>query len=141
MQNEGRLNDGLLPYDYASLVPDWDKIESGQWQGTNWFKEIMNEDALVQNYSLNMNGGSDRSVYSFGAAYLDDQGVLGKQAKSRYKRLNLRLNSEHIVWQKGQMDSLRNPGCVPLALHQKHQLAAMDGAALFPWPDVRRPHG
>ena len=107
IQNEGRINEGLLPYDYASLVPDWDKIESGQWQGTNWFKEIMNENALIQNYSINMNGGSDRSVYSFGAAYLDDQGVLGKQAKSRYKRLNLRLNSEHIVWQKNDLKIIK----------------------------------
>ena len=107
IQNEGRINEGLLPYDYPSLVPDWDKIESGEWQGTNWFKEIMNEDALLQNYSINMNGGSDRSTYSFGASYLFDQGVLGKQAKSEYRRLNLRLNSEHIIWQKKDLKIIK----------------------------------
>ncbi len=107
MQNEGRINEGLLPYDYPSLVPDWDKIESGEWDGTNWFKEITNEDALVQNYSINMNGGSDKSVYSFGASYLDDQGVLGKQANSRYKRITLRLNSEHKVWEKDGLDIIK----------------------------------
>ena len=107
IQSEGRLNDGQPDYDYPNLVPDWDKIQSGEWKGTNWFKEIENTNAMVQNYSLNMNGGSDQSVYSFGASYLDDEGVLGKQSKSRYQRLTLRMNSEHKVWQKNDLDIVK----------------------------------
>jgi len=107
MQNEGRLNDGLTPYDYSSLVPDWDKIANGSWNGTDWFNEIMNENALLQNHALNINGGSKKSVYSFGASFLDNQGVLGKQANSRYKRLTLRLNSEHVVWNHNDRDIIK----------------------------------
>ncbi|NPA36614.1 MAG: TonB-dependent receptor [Chlorobi bacterium] len=107
IQSEGRSNDGLPDWDYNTLVPDWDKIQSGQWKGTNWFDEIKNENALLQNYSLGFTGGSDQSVYSFGASYLDDQGILGKQSDSRYQRLNIRLNSEHKLWTKDGIDIIK----------------------------------
>ncbi len=107
MQNEGRLNDGLQPWDFASMVPDWDKIESGEWKGTNWFDEMRNENAVIQSYSLNMNWGSDRSVYSLGASYFSQDGTLGKQVDPRFKRLTLRFNSDHILWKKDDLNIVR----------------------------------
>jgi TonB-linked SusC/RagA family outer membrane protein len=107
MQNEGRLNDGLQPWDFASMVPDWDKIESGEWKGTNWFDEMRNQNAVMQNYSLNVNWGTKRSVYSLGASYYSQDGVLGKQADPRFKRLTLRFNSSHVLWKKDDMDIIK----------------------------------
>lgn len=103
IMNEGRVNDGLLPYDYAAIIPDWDRIESGEWKGTNWFDEISIKDAYIQSHALNITGGSARSIYSIGASYLNDEGILGTQANSCYKRLNLRLNTEHILIEKSNL--------------------------------------
>lgn len=57
IMNEERYMDGLAPYDFASLVPNWDKIQSGEWKGTNWMEEIRNKNALVTNHTLNVTGG------------------------------------------------------------------------------------
>ena len=32
--------------------------------GTDWWDEVINKTALVQNYSLNISGGSDKLVYN-----------------------------------------------------------------------------
>lgn len=93
-------------FDFADLVPDWDRIQSGEWEGTNWFDEITVKNAGVMSHALNVTGGSERSTYSLGASYLSEQGTLGKQANSVYKRLNFRLNSEHTIIEKGGRDIL-----------------------------------
>jgi len=95
--NEGNINAGYDPFTFAN-VPNWEEIENGTWSGTNWFKEIEDPNAPVQSHALNITGGSDRSIYSLGASYYDQQGILGKQANNDYKRINLRLNSEHVLF-------------------------------------------
>ncbi|MBN2524614.1 MAG: TonB-dependent receptor [Bacteroidales bacterium] len=80
-------------------VPDWDRIESGEWEGTNWYKEIENPNAPIQSHALNITGGSEASAYSLGASYLKQDGVIGKQVNNGYERINLRLNSEHVLFE------------------------------------------
>ncbi len=94
------INAGLPEIDFASQVPDWDAIESGAWDGTNWFDEIRETNAPVQNHALNISGGSESSTYALGASYFDQQGILGKQANNDYRRINFRLNSEHTLYEK-----------------------------------------
>jgi len=106
IQNEGMVNDGKKPYVWNLFVPDWDKVESGEWNGTNWFDEITNENAPIQSHALNITGGTEKSNYSVGASYLDAKGILGKQGNSDYKRTNLRLNSEHILVEKNGQNIL-----------------------------------
>lgn len=96
--DEGNINAGMDPFNFAATVPDWESIENGTWEGTNWFKEIEDKNAPVQNHALNITGGSDRSIFSLGASYFDQQGILGKQVNNDYKRINVRLNSEHILF-------------------------------------------
>lgn len=97
IMDEARTNTGLAPHDFATLVPDWDKIESGEWEGTNWFKEMMVNDAPVQSHAIGISGGTAQSTYSFGVSYLDQDGIVGKQSDSYYKRINVRMNSEHSL--------------------------------------------
>ena len=68
MQDEGRVMDGLSPYNWATYIPERDlqAIQNGTWKGTNWLKEVLNEDALVQNHAVNITGGTDRSRYAIG---------------------------------------------------------------------------
>ena len=97
--DEANISSGFPLDDYASQVPNWAEIESGEWEGTNWFNEIEEKNAPVQNHSLSITGGSERSVFSLSGSYLNQQGILGKQANNDYERINIRLNSEHILFQ------------------------------------------
>jgi TonB-dependent starch-binding outer membrane protein SusC len=107
IMNESAENSKLKPYDWAKLVPHFEKIESGEWQGTNWFKEIENKDATLQSHSLNVTGGTAQSIYSLGFSYLKEEGILGKQVNSDYERFNLRLNTEHVLINNGIRDILK----------------------------------
>jgi TonB-linked SusC/RagA family outer membrane protein len=95
--NEANENVNGTPFNYERDVPYWDRIQSGEWKGTNWLEIIEDKNAPVQSHSFNITGGSESSTYSLGASYYEQQGILGKQANNDYKRINLRLNSEHIL--------------------------------------------
>lgn len=56
---------------------------------TDWYDEIMKASAPIQNHSLNVSGGNDKTVYSLGASYFQQEGLL-KEAKNEYDRLNMR---------------------------------------------------
>ncbi len=100
LMNEARLNDGLVPYDYASLVPNWGEIQSGKNKGTDWFGEILVNNAPLQNHALSINGGTASSRYTMGFSYTSQDGIIGKPVASEYDRYNFRLNSEHIILEK-----------------------------------------
>jgi TonB-linked SusC/RagA family outer membrane protein len=59
-------------------------------KGTDWQKEVF-QSAPIRNYNLNLNGGSDKSTYSIGGSYLDQQGIVGGD-KAAYRRYNARVN-------------------------------------------------
>jgi len=100
IMNEGRINDGLAPFDFASMIPSWDQIENG-WEGTNWFDEITTKDAYISNHTLNVTGGSDRTIYSLGASYYDETGIIGGGLiDAGLKRLTLRMNTEFTLAEK-----------------------------------------
>ncbi|WP_224995530.1 TonB-dependent receptor [Cesiribacter sp. SM1] len=58
--------------------------------GTNWQDEVF-QTAPIQNYNFNVNGGSEKSTYSIGASYLDQEGIIGGD-KSGFRRYNARIN-------------------------------------------------
>lgn len=107
IMSEAAANSGQKDFDYEALVPDWDKIQSGQWQGTNWLKEITNNYAPMQNHSLNLVGGTEQSSYSMGLSYLDQEGIIGKPANPYYQRYTFRMNSEFVVAKASDFDILK----------------------------------
>jgi TonB-dependent starch-binding outer membrane protein SusC len=104
---ESNANSGGKPLDFKGTVPNWDKIESGEWTGTNWFKEMLTENAQVQNHSLSIAGGSDRTIYSMGFGYYNEVGILGPQGNNVYNRITARMNSEHIIIQSNKRNILK----------------------------------
>ena len=60
--------------------------------GTDWWDEVINKTALVQNYSLSISGGNDKLVYnlSFGYYRNDSQYDYGY-----WDKINARLNTEY----------------------------------------------
>lgn len=106
IMNEERYEDGLTPYDFASLVPDWDKIQKGTWNGTNWMEEIRNKNALITNHAINFSGGTERSTFSSGISYTYQDGILGKPCEPNFTRYTVRINSDHKVLKKDNFDLL-----------------------------------
>jgi TonB-dependent starch-binding outer membrane protein SusC len=58
--------------------------------GTDWQDEIF-EKAPIQNYNIAVTGGTEKSTYSIGGSYLDQDGIIGG-GKARFRRYNARLN-------------------------------------------------
>ena len=107
IMTEAAQNSGTTAFNYEKLVPDWDKIQSGAWTGTNWLDAITNNNAPIQNHSLNLTGGSDQSKYSMGLSYLDQEGTLGKPANLEYQRYTFRINTEFVIAKGKGFDILK----------------------------------
>lgn len=68
---------------------------------TDWYAEIMKKAARQQNHSVTITGGSEKTAYSLGASYFEQQGLL-ETAENSYERLNIRakLDQEVNSWLK-----------------------------------------
>jgi len=95
--DEARVNSGQPRLDFASLVPDWDKVLTGEWKGTDWLDEMSYKNAPVNNNSLNITGGSDAGTYSIGLSHSDQTGIFGNPVESHFERYTLRINSEYSL--------------------------------------------
>ena len=135
IMNEGRMNDGLGPWDFATLIPTWDKIQNG-WTGTNWLDEMTTQDAPVQNYALNITGGSDQSVYAASLSYTSQNGLVGgKYVNSQYDRYTGRINTEYILLKNSKFDILKFGENLTFAYENREGLdIAADGPY---WNDMR----
>lgn len=68
--SEANFNTYGTATDWSSIVPQsiLDKVENG-WQGTDWFKEYENKNALQFSHAVTLSGGSDRSKFSMSLNY------------------------------------------------------------------------
>ncbi|NME67425.1 TonB-dependent receptor [Flammeovirga aprica JL-4] len=97
IMNEANSNSGRPPINWTGLVPNFGDYYTGVNAGTNWLDETYNHNAPTQNYSINMSGGNEGSVYSLGVSYYQQDGIIGKQINNSFKRVNARLNTEHVL--------------------------------------------
>lgn len=58
--------------------------------GTNWQDEVF-KTAPILNHNITVNGGSEKSTYSFGASLLTQDGIVGGN-KANFKRYTTRIN-------------------------------------------------
>ena len=60
--------------------------------GTDWWDEVVNKTALVQNYALSVSGGTDKLLYNLSLGYYksDSQFDVGY-----WDKINIRLNTEY----------------------------------------------
>lgn len=95
--DEARINSGQPRLDFESLVPDWGRIVSGAWKGTDWLDELSNKNAPVVNNAINITGGSAAGAYSLGLSHSNQEGIFGRPVESKYERYSFRLNSDFIL--------------------------------------------
>ncbi|WP_291858701.1 TonB-dependent receptor [Marinilabilia sp.] len=106
--NEESVLSGKGERDFASDIPElYQRIQSGEWNGTNWFQEAYNKNAPIQNHAINITGGSDQSVFSMGFSYSAQEGVIGKPVEPNYERYTARLNSDHVIYENNGLDIIK----------------------------------
>jgi TonB-dependent starch-binding outer membrane protein SusC len=62
--------------------------------GTDWQKEIFNDNALRQSHEISISAGSEKSSAFLSFGIIEQDGIVTKDI-SNYKRKNIRLNSNH----------------------------------------------
>lgn len=84
MMNEGSINSGVAPI-YTN--------PASYGTGTDWQKEVFNNNAPVMNHQVSVSGGSTRVNYLFSVGYYDQEGIIGGNFdRSDYQRFTLRSN-------------------------------------------------
>lgn len=126
IMDESRLMDGLAPYDFASMVPNWDKIQNGSFKGTNWLEESRNKNAPIQNYSVGITGGTEQSTYSIGFSYMSQEGIFGKPYVPQYDRFVARVNSEHVLYKHSGLDMIKFGENITYTYRENHGVAIGD---------------
>lgn len=91
IMNEQALNSGSALFDFDSM---------GTLANTNWINQMFKDDAKTENYSLNVNGGSDASRYALSLNYTSQEGVVGGKDVSNYERYGFRINTEHKLYKE-----------------------------------------
>ena len=100
------VNHGGSPIDWAGILEPtfYQSIMDGKFTGTNWLDAIRNENAPYQNHSVNIVGGTEMTKYSFGISNTDQEGIFGYPVQSKYSRTTVRMNSDHVILRKGDLD-------------------------------------
>jgi len=122
IMDEGRVNDGLAPNDWESIIKNnswlnnsypgqlgtqlgedvWSMLQNG-WEGTNWIDEMSTKNAPIANHSINITGGSEDITYSLGASFFDQTGIIGGNiTDAGFKRLTTRMNTEFTLFKNDQ---------------------------------------
>ena len=126
--NETNFNTYGTATNWSSLVPQRiiDKVNNG-WEGTDWFKEYENKNALQFSHAVTVSGGSERSKFSLGLNYSSNEGIMGGDNASNYKRYGGRINSEHVLWKAANRDIVTIGENVSYWYHRGHVLAESNG--------------
>ncbi|MBR1688490.1 MAG: TonB-dependent receptor, partial [Prevotella sp.] len=126
--NESYFNTYNTLPNWSSIVPQsiLDRVEAG-WDGTDWFDEYRNKNALQSNHSLSLIGGSDRSKFSMSINRSSNDGIMGGDQASSFQRYSGRINSEHIVLKGKTHDIITIGENISYWYHKSHELAEDGG--------------
>ncbi|HNX89202.1 MAG TPA: TonB-dependent receptor [Paludibacteraceae bacterium] len=89
MMDEQALNSGSALYKWNTM---------NDLADTDWVAQMFKKDAKTQNYSTNISGGSEASVYSLSLNYTTQEGIVGGKDVSNYERYGFRVNTEHNLY-------------------------------------------
>lgn len=119
IMDEGRVNDGLAPNDWETILKSnvwlndtypnlgnlgtqlgediWNDIQNG-WEGTNWINEMTSKNSTISSHAVNITGGGEDNTFALGVSYFQQDGILGADiVDAGYKRLTARMNTEFVL--------------------------------------------
>ena len=119
-------------------VPMLDKINNGEWDGTNWLDEMTQKNAPIQNHAININKGSENSAFTMGFSYTSQKptvAVPDDEVGSGFDRYTIRLNSEHTLIKLKDLDLLKVGETMTMVYSDKKGLDQATGQTT--WNDFR----
>ena len=124
IMDEYSFNTSGQKVDFSAYVPQIivDKVNSG-WTGTDWWGEFENKNAVQQNHSVTLTGGSDRSKFSMSYTYTGNEGIMGADRASYYKRHTIRINSDHVLLKAKDFDAITIGENISIGYNKSHDLA------------------
>ena len=93
------------------------------WEGTDWWDAFVNKNAMQQNHSLTLTGGTDRSKFAMSYTYTGNEGIMGADKASYYKRHTIRLNSDHVLLKAKDFDAITIGENISIGYSKNHDLA------------------
>lgn len=80
-------------YTNEGRTPVWHSKENiTDAEGTDWWNEVVNKTALVQNYAFSVSGGNDKIVYNLSLGYFRNNSQFDV---GYWNKINARLNTEY----------------------------------------------
>ncbi|MCQ2215688.1 MAG: TonB-dependent receptor [Bacteroidales bacterium] len=124
IMDEYSFNTTGAKMDYAGFIPQElvDKAKKG-WKGTDWWGEFENKNAVQQNHSVTLTGGSDRSKFALSYTYTGNEGIMGADRASFYNRHTFRINSDHVLLKVQDFDAITLGENVSVSYNKSHDLA------------------
>ena len=124
MIDEYTFNTSGAPLDWSAYVPaDILAKVAGGWEGTDWWKAFENKNALQQNHSATLTGGTDRSKFMMSYTYTGNEGIMGADRASYYKRHTIRINSDHVLLKAKDFDAITIGENISISYSKNHDLA------------------
>ena len=122
--DEYTFNTSGQKMDWAGYVPAdiLAKVNNG-WEGTDWWDAFVNENAVQQNHSVTLTGGSDRSKFAMSYTYTGNEGIMGADVASYYKRHTIRVNSDHVLLKVKDFDAITIGENISIGYNKSHDLA------------------
>ena len=122
--DEYTFNTSGQKMDWAGFVPQdiLSKVNSG-WTGTDWWGVFENKNAVQQNHSVTLTGGTDRSKFMMSYTYTGNEGIMGADKASYYKRHTIRLNSDHVLLKAKDFDAITIGENISISYVKNHDLA------------------
>ncbi len=119
--DEYTFNTSGAKMDWAGYVPaDILAKVNGGWEGTDWWGAFENKNAIQQNHSVTLTGGTDRSKFAMSYTYTDNEGIMGADQASYYKRHTIRINSDHVLLRVNAITIGEN---ISIGYNRSHDLA------------------
>jgi TonB-linked SusC/RagA family outer membrane protein len=93
MRNLARKNEGAQAAFSQSTIDEYKTgiIDNFKYINTDWIKEVLANDGLMQNHNLNLSMGTDRAKVFAAGTYLNQQGLT---LNTSYKKYDFRINTD-----------------------------------------------
>ena len=124
IMDEYSFNTSGKKVNFVDFVPQAiiDKVNNG-WEGTDWWGAFENDNAVQQNHSVTLTGGTDRSKFAMSYTYTGNEGIMGADVASYYKRHTIRINSDHVLLKVKDFDAITIGENISIGYNKSHDLA------------------
>ena len=122
--DEYNYNSSGVTLDWSAYVPAdiLTKVANG-WEGTDWWDVFTNKNAVQHNHSVTLTGGTDRSKFAMSYTYTGNEGIMGADMASYYKRHTVRINSDHVLLRVKDFDAITIGENISIGYTKSHDLA------------------